>query len=369
MNPIAKYLLRFTTYLIEKVVTPKTLLNRMALGKIFTLIDKFMIERRTHYLDQFARFEKELISYPRVLREEVITHLISIPQDQKGADLLLLNLDLYRDQSFATKINEAIKDVHVYSLDHDSQVAYSDIWDHLTYGMMVATVAVELGNIAGPPGSINKARLALLVKEPPRRKKSEPVSSTPLDKMDLNGIQIKDSASLGKTPKANTLPTKDEKPPFSCGPFQIYEDNWNVFLSDIESLPSDNFYVHGAHFFKIARYAHKQVMNAFARTARPFEGIDDTWLVDLYEKRDLFSYLLLWRRYYGGAGSYYGIPDPLNPSKQLNAQKLFIRNMAFAVTALSVMRCRDRFYKSYPSSKIQDDDLLKMGTMANSNET
>lgn len=342
-----KYLIKFTLYLLNKAVTPKTLINRWIKTKIIRYLDVNFLEVRTVYLTHFIKFEEQFISFPRKLNNDVVTSfLIKRKAKPGGAPLLALVSASGADPTFIAKVNLALEACHVSYLDYDSQVAYSDVWDHLTYGMMVATVAIELGSVSGTPGQINEARLGLLVKEPPVKK---------------SGVKLEPS---GKEAVSN--PVKNtEKPPFSCGPFQIYEPFWKSISG--YSLPSTNFYIHGALFFKHALYADSMVRTAWKKQLVPFKDRDPEWLTNLYARRDMLGYLLLWRRYYGGAGSYYTIEDPNNPGKMLDGDAFCFRNLAFALTALSVMDVRGGLNRAYPahSTDKSDESLFKILIEAN----
>lgn len=321
-----KALFRFTEYLLQKITTPKTFLNRMALAKVINIADKRLFEWRRIYLTEFLSFEDKILPLPRVVDVGVVEGCSITPSIRKdGVDLVQMKDEIKVNSTFVKKVNLMLRGMCPTELDYDSQVCYGDVWDHLTYGLMVATVAAELGSRAGLPGTISIERLKLLVKEPPSRSISNPAS---------------------------------------VGPFQIYKSNWSISLSNIPDLPHESYYVHAAHFFRIAIYAHDMVMKAWKKVGVPFSDKDPKWLLDLYAKRDLLAYCLLWRRYYNGAGSYFNIPDPNNPGRYLDGNVMCMRNLAFGLTAIGVMRNRDRFLKLYPVSKrdLSDPELNDIWT-------
>jgi len=331
-------LIKFTAYLISKALAPKSFLNRVAQSVMWHKVDERFLEWRTQYLKAFTAFENDFILFPRVLNDGFSQSLIISPSiEPSGCELILLKDDADANLTFISRLNNVIRGVYVKKVDFDTQTCLGDIWDHLTYGIMLGTIAVELGNRGGHIGQISASRLKLKVKEPPIPQSA--VSST------NPALKVGQSSS-----------SKSANPPESIGPFQIYFKNWDIPFSKIEDLPHESFYVHGAHFFNIAHAAHKSVMKIWATQLRPFNDRDPKWLVDLYMRRDLLAYLLLWRRFYGGIGSYYVIRDPNNPSRVLDGDAFCLRNLAFAITAISVMRSRDKWYKMYPHKKSSNFD-------------
>lgn len=303
-------LLKFLMYVVNNAITPKTITNKLARSKVISIIDERYYEWRTLYLKNYLKFQDELILLPRVLDEAVLSTLVPLPDDDSPNNAvtpLVLLVKNDSNKAFIQRVNKLLIS-RAPILDVDSQDCYGDVFDHLAYAMMVSTVCMEMGTIAGRPGQINQTRLDHITKEPVVKGKSR--SST--------------------------------------GPFQIYDSSWKSLS---ENLPHHSFYVHGAYFFYIARSKHDLAIKAMREGVIPFTGVDPSWMVDLYLKRDLLSYLLLWRRYYQGEGNLYKLKRP--DGTYFDGDEFHIRNLAFAINALAIMRERDKFRKHYPTDRLK----------------
>jgi len=328
MTKDMKYLVKFFKYIIAAALVPKSITNRLAKAKVINILDERLLEWRTLYLKSFIAFEDEFVKFPRRLRKGFFDNIYEVPNPHpsRGAALLQFTSTADANPLFIARINSELKQMNPKVLDYDTQTCMADVWDHLTYGMMAGTICAELKNLAGPPGSINQERLDYIRKEPPRSKTLSHANEKLLSR-DI---------------------------PSSTGPFQIYNSSWRM-ISD-HHLPHKSFYIHGAYFFKLALAKHKMVMKAWASGDVPFKGIDPDWMTQLYQERDILAYLLLWRRYYGGAGSYYNLKDPDRPDVLLDGDGFYMRNLSFAITAISIMRAREAFLKHYPASPKDKSD-------------
>lgn len=306
------WLLKVLRYVVIKGVTPGTVMNRLAKIKFFNYLDEKFIETRSLFLEEYLKTQEEVIQFPRLMAKSFWDGVqIYTPKDKTAEpSLILLKADpTGRNTAFIKAVNQDIKGMHPVKLDYDTQNAYGDVWDHLLYGLMVSTCCAEIGALGGvSPGTLNEARLRLLVGEP--------------NYGSSKGLQ-------------------------SCGPFGINDINWRHLK---HNLPSDNVYVHLAYFMYSARYAHKQVMASWKKEKRPFADTDPSWLVDIYERRDQLGYAALFRRWYGGSGNFFKIPDPKDPSKYLDGNAYARRILAFSVNAISIAMSRSAFIKNYPSS-------------------
>jgi hypothetical protein len=293
-------------------------------AKVIHEADKRFFDLRLLYLKYYAKLQDELSKLPRQLPNNFFSFFVSTHVTDVYHQVPLFNLSprANDNQDFIKEVNKFIKSVHPSSLDNKTQNLLGDIWDHLLYGMTVATICVESGNVGGPPGNLTQAKLDLIIKEPVLKK-------------------AKKKAEFSK----------------STGPFQINssDNGWGVLG---ENLPSNYFWVHGAYFFHIALQKHKLVMEEFKRSSTSFTT-DPSWIQDLYQRRDLFSYLLLWRRFYTGRGSY----SNLDMGREDFDYEIFHRrNLAFAIISLAVMKARSNFIKHYPSyprsSKDHENEAL-----------
>jgi len=312
--PIAQ-LLRWTLYLIQKVATPKTFANRIGRAFFWGYIDEHFLEWRTHYLSQYLAFQKEFSTLPRHIADGFTSdiELLNAP-NKRGCDLILLKKDADSNHAFIERVNTILKNINIADLDYDTQTSLGDIWDHLSYGICLSTICVEMGRIAGPPGSITKARIAYKAKE-----------------VNNNG-----------------------KASYSIGPFQIRDINWKAPLSHLENLPHPSPWIHLGHFFRLLLPFHKKAIAEMQKGGSSFADKDPSWVIALYARKDILSYLMLLRRFYTGSGSYSNIKIG---DKVLDSDTLFIKNLAFAMNAIAIMKSRDRWYKTYPSDKVKDPDL------------
>jgi hypothetical protein len=303
-NKLAQY----SYALIKKALMPNTLMNKLLRVELINTLDEKFIDIRVSYLKWFMKFEEEFIQYPRVVKSGFFEGLTLHKAAQKNTPPCWHLKGSYLNPEFIRSVNGHISAMWPSTIDEQSQILYSDIWDHLTYGLMVATGAAELGNIGGTPGCITKAKLAYMVGEGAPGSKSR-----------------------------------------SQGPFGIYSPEWSKLGSGIEPLPNNNFYVQGSHFFYKASYCHKMILKINKGWVPSFMSYDPQWLVELYKRGDLLSYILLFRRFYGGTGDWGLIIDHYT-GKYLNRDSFAQRVLAFAITVMEVCDIREYLDKSYPTS-------------------
>lgn len=311
MNRLIKKLIVFTSKQIKNVFTPKTIQNRIASIGVLHYADEKFIDIRKNYLGKYLEYQDTVIKMKRTFGTDFESFIDIIPNKERlGCDLLLYKNP--GNDPFINDLNKMSKGMHVSKLDTSSQSCYSDIWDHLVYGLIVATCAAELGKLGGLPGTITEAKLAYQVKE-------------------ANGTK-------------------------SCGPFGINSSQWKMVFK-VENLPSDNYYVHASHFFHKAKYCHDHIVQISKDNYPKFFESDPTWLVELYSRGDLISYILLFRRYYGGTGDWDKLEEIT--SGAITTDNLAKRSIAFLLTTLSVMKARDKFEKAYPTGKFSDPAEFK----------